>query len=270
MLKRSVVALILAPILIYVVLFTPVIVTALAVGVFCAFAVYELLYKTGLVRNVRMIVYSMIAAFLVVLWSYFGCPGIYAVLGSLVFYMLLFLEIMISKLQVPFSQAAMCLVGGVVIPFLFSGLVRILCMEHGRYFIMLPFVAAFMPDIGAYFVGVLFGKHKLCPLISPKKTVEGLIGGILSGVLGLVVYGMILQHFFDLSVNYLFVVIIGIASAGFSVFGDLSFSVIKRQTGIKDYGDLFPGHGGVLDRFDSVIMVTPLIEVLLSLIPMVN
>lgn len=270
MLKRTIVALILAPILVYVVLFAPVIVTALCAGFFCSFAAFELLYKTGLVKNVRMVAYSMIAAFLVCLWSYFGCSGIVAVLGLLVFYMLLFVEIMFSQLKIPFSQVAMCLVAGAVIPFFFSGLVRILCMSYGRYFIMLPFVAAFMPDIGAYFVGVLFGKHKLCPLISPKKTVEGLIGGILFGVLGLVVYGVILQFLFDLSVNYWVVVVIGLASSAFSVFGDLSFSVIKRQTGIKDYGDLFPGHGGVLDRFDSVIIVTPLIEVLLSLIPMIR
>lgn len=269
MLKRTVVALILAPILVLLVLFAPKIYTALVCGLFCSFAAYELLYGTGLVRHGRMLAYTMAMAFLVALWSYFDCPRFAAVLGVLIFYVLLFGEMMVSGLEIPFSKTAMCFAGGVIIPFLFCGLIRILGMGYGRYFIMIPFVAAFMPDIGAYFIGVFFGKHKLCPKISPKKTVEGLIGGLAFGVLGMVGYAAILQYCFSLSVNYIFMATIGLVSALFSVFGDLSFSVVKRQTGIKDYGKLFPGHGGILDRFDSVIIVTPLIEVMLELLPAV-
>ena len=157
---------------------------------------------------------------------------------------------------------------GLVVPYLFSALPRIILMDEGRYFIMLPFVVAFASDIGAYFAGVTLGKHKLCPVISPKKTVEGLIGGLLLAILGMVVYGLILQFGFGFKVNYFFVVIYGLIGALGGVFGDLSFSVIKRQTGIKDYGYLIPGHGGVLDRFDSVIVVAPLVEALLLILPM--
>ena len=117
-------------------------------------------------------------------------------------------------------------------------------------------------------MGTLFGKHKLCPIISPKKTVEGLIGGLVLAVVGMVVYGLILQFGFKFKVNYFYVVIYGLLGALGGVFGDLSFSVIKRQTGIKDYGHLIPGHGGILDRFDSVIVVAPLVEALLLLMPM--
>ena len=106
---------------------------------------------------------------------------------------------------------------------------------------------AFLPDSGAYFMGMRFGKHKLAPIISPKKTVEGVFGGAASAVLGMLVYALILSTCFDMQVNYLYAVIYGIASAVGSVFGDLCFSVIKRQTGIKDYGKLIPGHGGILD-----------------------
>lgn len=270
MAKRIIVGLILAPLLVVLVLFAPKICTALVCGLFCAIGAYELLYGTALVKHPRMLGYTMIMAFLVALWSYFDCSRPAGVLGLLLFYVLLFSEMMISGMEIPFAKTALCFAGGVLIPFMLCGLVRILNMEFGRYFIMMPFVAAFLPDIGAYFIGVFFGKHKLCPRISPKKTVEGLVGGISFGVLGMLGYAALLQMCFDISVNYMFFAVIGLVSSGFSVFGDLSFSVIKRQTGIKDYGKLFPGHGGVLDRFDSVIVVTPLIEVMLELIPIVS
>ncbi|MBQ9762463.1 MAG: phosphatidate cytidylyltransferase [Oscillospiraceae bacterium] len=268
MLKRTIVALVLAPVLLVVVLFAPEIVTAGFVAVFSAIAAYEMLHGTKLVTEGRMLAYTMTAAFLVPLWSYFGGSHVLAVLGLLAFYILLFSELMISGLKVSFSKAAMCVVAGLVIPFMFSSLVRILCMEKGRYFILAPFVAAFMSDIGAYLVGCSIGKHKLCPVISPKKTVEGLVGGIVFAALGMLAYGFILQHFFDLKVNFIYIAIYGLAGSLCGVFGDLSFSVIKRQTGIKDYGKIFPGHGGILDRFDSVIVVAPLVEALLDIMPM--
>lgn len=270
MLKRTIVGLILAPVLLIVVLVLPKFCTALVVGVFAAIAVYELLGGTKLVRNPRMLVYSMGAAFFVSLWSYFGCSGALGILGIVLFYALLFSEIMLCEMKIPFSRLAMCMTGGLIIPYMFSSLVRILNMEEGRYYIMIPFVIAFMDDIGAYFVGSFLGKRKLCPNISPKKTVEGLAGGLISAVLGMLIYCLILQLGFDFEVNYLLVIVYGLVGALAGVFGDLTFSVIKRQTGIKDYGNIFPGHGGILDRFDSVVVVAPLVEALLLLIPVAS
>ena len=126
---------------------------------------------------------------------------------------------------------------------------------------------AFLSDTGAYFAGLKFGKHKLAPVISPKKTVEGVIGGILGAVLGMVIYCAVLQLGFGFRVNYLLALLYGVAGSAAGVFGDLCFSVIKRQTGIKDYGNLIPGHGGILDRFDSMIVVGTLAEVLLLILP---
>lgn len=260
--------LILVPVLLVVALWAPKIVAALFVAVFSAIAAYELLYGTRLVREPRLLVYTVVMAFLVPLWSYYGCDRTVAVLAVLIFYILLFLELMRSGLKLPFAKVEACMMGGAVIPFMFSALIRILCMEDGRYYIMAPFVAAFVSDVGAYFVGSFLGRHKLCPLISPKKTVEGLVGGVVAAMLGMVVYGLVLQLVFHMSVNYLAILVYGLAGSLCGVFGDLSFSVVKRQTGIKDYGNLFPGHGGVLDRFDSVIVVAPLIEVLLHWVPM--
>lgn len=268
MLKRTIVALILVPLLFIVTLWAPKIVLAVFVAAFSAIAVNELLYNTKLVCHPRMLLYTMIMAFLIPLWIYFGNSYPAALIGMILFYILLFGELMFAHTRIPFAQAALCMAAGIMVPYLLSGLVRIIIMDHGRYFIMLPFVIAFASDIGAYFAGVTLGKHKLCPVISPKKTVEGLIGGLLLAVLGTVIYGLILQFGFNFKVNYFYVVIYGLVGALGGVFGDLSFSVIKRQTGIKDYGHLIPGHGGILDRFDSVIVVAPLTEALLLLIPM--
>lgn len=270
MLKRTVVALILVPLLFLVTLWAPKIVLTVFVSAFAAIAVNELLYNTGLVRNPRMLLYTMIMAFAVPLWSYYGCPYPAALVGMLLFYVALFSELMLAKTKIPFYQAALCMAGGIMVPYLFAALVRIIITDTGRYFIMLPFVVAFLTDIGGYFVGVTMGKHKLCPVLSPKKTVEGLIGGIVLAILGIVGYGLILQLGFGFKVNYFLVIVYGILGALGGVMGDLSFSVIKRQTGIKDYGHLIPGHGGILDRFDSVILVAPLIEALLLFLPMAS
>ncbi|MGN1138567.1 MAG: phosphatidate cytidylyltransferase [Ruminococcus sp.] len=119
---------------------------------------------------------------------------------------------------------------------------------------------AWISDGGAYFAGVFLGKHKLCPKISPNKTVEGFIGGLLTGLLsGAFIGGVFMLIYKDFSVNFLALIILGFLGSLVSVLGDLTFSLIKRSCGIKDYGSIFPGHGGFLDRADSVIFVAPLV-----------
>ena len=184
------------------------------------------------------------------------------------FVVLFFSEMLRTHGKLPFQQVAMAMVAGILVPFLLCALVRIRVMENGVFFIVAPFVMAFMTDTGAYLVGCAIGKHKLCPIISPKKTVEGLVGGIVGGMIGMIVYTLVLKNTFDFQVNYLFAAIYGAIGAGTATFGDLMFSVIKRQTGIKDYGKLLPGHGGILDRFDSVTLVAPVAEVLLLILPL--
>ena len=136
--------------------------------------------------------------------------------------------------------------------------------------ILIPFIVAFMNDAGAYFVGLRFGKHKLAPVVSPNKTIEGVFGGLGGAMLGMLIYALILDFFLKFEVNYLIALLYGLLGSAVGTFGDLCFSIIKRQTGIKDYGNLIPGHGGVLDRFDSLSMVAPLMEALLLLLPLVK
>lgn len=265
---RTIAALALLPVLLIVALAIPKIVTALCLGILAAIGAYELLYKTKLMRHPRMLCYSMVAAYTVALWSYFGCSHVFAVITVLAFFILMFIEMMLSQMKIPFSRVALCFAGGIIIPYLFSSIVRILTLPMGRYYILMPFAIAFLSDSCAYLVGRKLGKHKLAPMISPNKSIEGVVGGVIGAVLGMIIYGVVLQFGFGFRVNYFFAIIYALLGAIGGVFGDLCFSVIKRQTGIKDYGNLIPGHGGVLDRFDSMMIVAPLVETMLLLIPM--
>ena len=266
---RIIAAVALLPLLLIIVLVLPKAFTAILFGLAGALAAYELLYATRLVTHPRMVIYASVSAFAVSMWSFAGQSHAWGTLLVVAVFAAYFGEMMASHVKLTFDKIAMCLVAALVIPYLLTSLVRIHSLRLGRHYIIIPFVMAFMPDTGAYFAGRFFGKHKLAPVISPKKTVEGTVGGVISAVLGMLIYGAVMDLFFHMEVNYIFAAIYGLASAVGSVFGDLCFSVVKRQTGIKDYGNLIPGHGGVLDRFDSMMVVGPLAEALLLLIPVV-
>ena len=126
-----------------------------------------------------------------------------------------------------------------------------------------------MTDTFAYFSGYFFGKHKLCPEISPKKTVEGSIGGSLWSVGIVLVYGLLVDKQFGVEINYIKLGVLGVLIAIVSQIGDLTASVIKRKYGVKDYGTIFPGHGGVLDRLDSIIATAPLVYVYITTVGIV-
>ena len=138
------------------------------------------------------------------------------------------------------------------------------------YFILLTLCFAWGGDSAAYFAGRFFGRHKLAPVVSPHKTVEGAVGGVLgSVVLGLLatwIYSSISGRFVFLTVevtlrHYLLVALLGMVASVLGILGDLFASAVKRQVGIKDYGTIFPGHGGILDRFDSVMFVAPFVAI---------
>ena len=255
-------------VLLAVLFFAPNWIAALFVGLMMSIASYELLWGTGLVKHVRLNIYSAVMAFGVAVWSYFGCPYPVALAAVLVYCALIFAEMMAANVVLQTKDALFCLASGMIIPFLLSSLVRIACMEEGKLLLAIPFIMAFFSDTGAYFIGVLFGKHKMAPVISPKKSWEGFYGGIVVAIAGMMLYGIAMEQFCGKDVNYILALVYGILGALGGVFGDLSMSVIKRQVGIKDYGNLIPGHGGVLDRFDSVLITAPLTEALLLILPM--
>lgn len=127
----------------------------------------------------------------------------------------------------------------------------------GHYMYVLIFLGAWVSDTFAYFTGILLGKHKLIPSVSPKKTIEGAIGGVVFTLIAFVIYGVVLNYVLNVSIPLYTFIILGVFLPVVSQIGDLIASAVKRQYGIKDYGNIFPGHGGVLDRFDSVMLVAP-------------
>ena len=268
--KRVMTAAVLVPILALLVLVAPKIVAAIVWGVLMMIGVYELLYSTGLVQHPRMVLYSALMAFFVSLWSHYGANEGIALLGVLVFWILLFSELMANHVKISLEMIVYCFFAGAVVPYLLSALIRILAMASGRYLIPIPFVVAFLSDAGAYFAGSMFGKHKLAPVVSPNKTVEGVAGGLASAMVGMLLYAVILQLVFRFQVNYGAALLYGLMGSGVGVFGDLCFSIIKRLSGIKDFGTLIPGHGGFFDRFDSMVTVAPLMEALILLLPVVT
>ena len=267
--KRIITAAVAIPLLLLVLLVLEKEIAAVVWGLMMAIAAYELLFGTGLIKEPRLIIYSCAMAFAVTLWSYFGAVHAFLLLLVMVFLILLYAEMMASHVRITFDKLALCVMGGFVVPFLLGSIIRILAMKVGRYVILVPFVVAFGSDSGAYFSGMMFGRHKLAPVISQHKTIEGVVGGVIMAVLLMVIYAVVLQ-FNNFQVSYVNAVLYGILGSAAGVFGDLCFSVVKRQTGIKDYGTIIPGHGGILDRFDSMMLVGPLMEALLVLMPLIT
>ena len=163
----------------------------------------------------------------------------------------------LRKGEEPFSQLSQCLLLGIYVTAGFVSLVLLRRMAGGEYIFGLVLVASWVTDTMAYFTGRVLGKHKLCPKISPKKTIEGAIGGTVFCALAFLLYGFIVEKAFGKTANYGMLFLFGAILSIVSQFGDLVLSYIKREHGIKDYGNIMPGHGGVLDRFDSVIAVAP-------------
>lgn len=169
--------------------------------------------------------------------------------------------------KLPFDKLAVMVTVTSLITFSITCLVSLKNMSdvHGICYVIMALMAAWIPDAGAYFVGTAIGKHKLCPDISPKKTVEGAVGGFLVTAVVFVFFGMGYKYFMhtvkgiDFDVNYIALAVIMLIAAVISMVGDLSASLLKREYNIKDYGKLLPGHGGVVDRFDSVFFVLPYI-----------
>ena len=134
--------------------------------------------------------------------------------------------------------------------------------DHTAFWVVFTLAVPWIADSAAYFIGSYFGKHKLCPNISPNKTVEGAVAGIVAGTLSSLLIGFIFKLIYgDVTIYYGVLVLIGFVNSVVSIFGDLTFSIIKRSCRIKDFGSIMPGHGGLLDRFDSVIFCIPVVYI---------
>ena len=174
-------------------------------------------------------------------------------------YMLVLVSVMLAQhSKVGFENIAYSLLFGLVVPLAYSTLafVRNERVDGMAYF-MIVFLVCWFSDIGAYFTGSFLGKHKLAPVVSPKKTIEGAIGGYIFSFIAVVVFVMVYSK--EGSPNYIACAVYAVLCSSLSIVGDLCTSILKRQKGVKNYGNIMPGHGGILDRFDSFLFVAPFV-----------
>ena len=277
MFKRVMVALVGLPLLIAILGWAPAWATMALAAAMCAVGAWELMHAAAGERGRPLIPLTVLAAALVPVCVYGelsaagGALPLTALLGA-VFVLALFL-LAIHRYDgdrgIPFAAVTCAVFAALVFPLMLSCLLRLRMDAYtgtGRLLVFVPLAISFGSDTFALFAGMLFGRHKLAPRVSPKKTVEGAVGGLLGGVVGMTlmmfVGAWVLQEAF---LGPREVLLFGILGSAVSQVGDLSFSVVKREFGVKDYGRLLPGHGGILDRFDSVTFVAPFVWLLLRL-----
>ena len=238
----------------------PVIITV-AVALIAAGAVYELIHNAAGIKSKIAVSGSIIFAFLYVVFSdnsvfikpYYSLWLSPELVNSLLLIYFLFAVIVILKSHKDFDLGKIVSLFALPLPYAyaFSCLSSVIKHPDGIYYLLLLLNFSSVCDMGAYFVGVTMGKHKLCPNLSPKKTVEGAVGGIVSSIIVTVIISLCFAK------SLVIPMILTIPFCILGMIGDLFASAIKRSVGLKDYSNLIPGHGGILDRVDSIIMIAP-------------
>lgn len=271
MVKRVLVGVVFLPLIILLVLFAPQWAFACFVALITGCACWELLHATA--KLPKGVYFCACAAAVVIPFGFLlGVDtGVlvlgFAALGLGLVSFGVAIHAYDSAGSIPYEDVTKCLFAGILMPALLSALVGLMgygSEGHGRMYVMLTIGLAFLTDAGAYFAGVLLGRHRGITRVSPNKSAEGYVGGLVTGVLFSVVFGLVLQLAMGFTVHYLPMIVYGLAGALVTEVGDLSFSLIKREYGIKDYGKLLPGHGGMMDRFDSMVFCAPAILLLSS------
>ncbi len=271
MLVRTIVSIVLLPLLLAAIYIAPSWVLPCIYAAICALAAYELLYATGIIRMKALIALSAAVAAGAPFWFYFGASADVALCVFTLYSVILFLIAMVNikNRALTFEKIACAFFAVFVVPAFLSLIIPIANGENGKYTVLLPYMVAWVSDTGAYFTGTFFGRHKLCPDISPKKTAEGSVGGVLLTIISGVVFALIATSWCGRSISWGAVLALCAAGSVLGQIGDLVFSFIKREYKIKDYGKIFPGHGGILDRFDSIALTTPFVYLMLSLFPVI-
>ena len=246
-----------------------------AISIIGAIGVYELLHSTGYVKSPLILLISFMYALVVPFFSTVDSRGM-QIWVTIAFFCVLFAVLLIKHATVQFQEIAMAFFVSLLIPMALAMLVLLRDRSiHGIFYGMLICVASWIADSAAYFVGRAFGKHKLAPQISPNKTIEGAAGGVIFSALFFMLfcagYQWVMDRYFGLQIDIVWIraFVIGMVCTVMGIIGDLMASVVKRQTDIKDFGNIMPGHGGVMDRFDSFLFVAPTLYLALQLFPFI-
>ena len=268
MLIRIITSIVALCVLIPVLIFSNTWVFPIAIALACAVANYEMLKCIGVIKKYTISIVLILVSFVVPVLTRF--PYKHPVASNIMIYastiaiiclitiLYLMAVLVFSRKKVSVSDISISAFMAFYITTGFSSIVLLYdCFDGGKYTYLLIFIGAWVTDVFAYFTGRVFGKHKLIPEISPKKTIEGSIGGTLFSGIAFVVFGIVCNNFgLYIVQNYAQLFVFGIIAAIVAQIGDLCMSALKRHYGIKDFGKIFPGHGGMLDRFDSIIAVS--------------
>jgi phosphatidate cytidylyltransferase len=253
----------------------------IAIALISVLSVYEIISALGLSRNsillVPTIVFSAVLPFIQSISGAFPFVS-YSILQQSAYFLYtvtMFGSLICYHKFVTFREVGVIYSMALMIPTALQTIVglRTAGGDHGMFYVIIAISSAWVADTGAFFAGSFWGKHKLCPEISPKKTVEGVIGGFVLNIVAMFVFGYIFHAIFyqySVNISYLTLFLIGFFGTIMSILGDLSFSLIKRSCHIKDFSEIIPGHGGILDRFDSVIFVAPFVYLLVQVMPIVR
>ena len=262
------------PILIAVLFFYDTIVLNIAIALICMIGVYEFLHSTKYVANPVILVCSMLFAGMIPFMN-FELMKDRTTLVMLVYIVILIAILFARHNTLKFEEIGVAFTVSVLVPFALSSFVFVRDKyDGGIFYILLIFLCAWISDAGAYFIGRVFGKHRLAPTISPKKTIEGAVGGVIFCVIFNVAftygYTVITEDSLHLEANLIALIVVSFVGSIIGIFGDLFASIVKRQTGIKDFGNIIPGHGGIIDRFDSVLFIAPFIYVMCDIWPIMS
>ena len=191
------------------------------------------------------------------------------------FYTVLMLSAILFNSKARLQNIALVYMLAIVITISLSKIIEIRDLEKGlgNFYVLLALATAWTSDTGAYFFGKFWGEKKLCPEISPQKTVEGVIGGVFVCIASIIFISVLFNNFVFFNkykINYTLLIFMALFGSLVSALGDLCFSAIKRVCHIKDFGNVIPGHGGILDRFDSVIFVAPYIYLFIKFFPIIS
>ena len=268
--QRLLVAAVGVPLLILVLVFLPPVATAILVAAIAGAAAYELLHTAG--KNIPVTVYvlTILAAALTVLfcarkpWSvpYSApdyAPHLYAAFAFLYVMALFFTAVHTHGMEkaMPFASVAVCIVAAFLFPAMYSFIA--LLRNIGPSFVLIPFVVAFIGDSFSMLGGMAFGHKKFAPRVSPNKTWAGFLVGPVGSGLGMALLCLVYRWAWSMELPVWYFVLTGVFANVFGQLGDLSTSLIKREAGIKDYSHIFLTHGGVLDRFDSILFIAPVV-----------
>ena len=247
---------------------------AAATDLFGLLAVYEVLSAAKYTRYKSITVLSLMFSALLPLFFCYSDLRHFAVPVAFLFLILLFSATLMRHKEIKFEELGFIAFISICIPFSISTIAFFYCqwIQHAVFFVVYTLGVAWIADGGAYFAGTFLGRHKLCPEISPKKTWEGFFGGLIAAVL----YAVLVSLGYELcdslmtgeqhyTVNFSVIVITAVISTFLGLLGDLIASLLKRQCGVKDFSEILPGHGGVMDRFDSVLMVAPFVYLMFKM-----